>query len=108
MLKNHLEANAGIKFGTLQIPLITNTEKYQDELQNVSYLPELILLKNGSILKLKKKQKVILPIGDLDNTGLRILCEPYQSEQQLEDEEDLPAISILRDRLKEVFPMYSH
>ena len=108
VLKNHLEANAGIKFGTLQIPLITNTEKYQDELQNVSYLPELILLKNGSILKLKKKQKVILPIGDLDNTGLRILCEPYQSEQQLEDEEDLPAISILRDRLKEVFPMYSH
>ena len=108
VLKNELEANAGIKFGTLQIPLITNTEKYQDELQNVRYLPELILLKNGKILKLKKKPKVILPIGDLDNTGLRILCEPYQSEQQLEDEEDLPAINILTERLKEVFPMYSH
>ena len=66
------------------------------------------MLNNGTILKRKNKPCVILPSGNLDNFAMRVLCEPFESEQELiEEKNQLPNIEILKQRMKVLFPMSS-
>ena len=104
-LLQQLTENDGV-LGVSDIPVITNTEKFPHELQ---FLPNWILLSDGTILKKKNKPNVILPRGKLDHIGMRVLCEPFESEQELihelENDVPMPDIGTLQQRLKAVFPM---
>ena len=103
-LKQDLSENNGC-MGQSDVRIVTNQLRYPNELE---FLPECILLNNGKIMKLRKKPAVISPTGRLDNLGMRILCEPFGSEQELKDEQrmfvDIPSIEILSHRLKEIYP----
>ena len=103
-LLQQLTENGGV-LGTSDIPVITNIEKFPHELQ---FLPNWILLTDGTILKRKNKPNVILPRGKLDHIGMRVLCEPFGSEQELlyelENNVPMPEVGTLEQRLKVVFP----
>ena len=90
--------------GESQIRIHTNLHRYPHELEN---LPEWILLNNGRVMKLRDSPAVIEPTGRLDNFGLRVLCEPFESDEELLDEQDLPDIETLTQRLKQLFPSSS-
>ena len=104
LITQQLNENGGI-LGNSTIRVITNTERFPQE---IKFLPDWIMLKNGTILKRKNEPSVILPSGNLDNFGMRVLCEPFESEQELiEEENQLPSIEILKQRMKVLFPMSS-
>jgi hypothetical protein len=102
-----LTENDGV-WGESDISVITNWDKYPNELK---HLPQWILLTNGKLMKLRKNPAVILPTGRLDHFGLRVLCEPFETEQQLIDEQRnnaaLPELETLQQRLKEMYPTSS-
>ena len=87
-----------------QIRIHSNLHRYPHELE---YLPEWILLSNGRVMKLRDSHAVIEPTGRLDHFGMRVLCEPFESEEELLDEQDLPDIGTLTQRLKQLFPSSS-
>ena len=95
-----LTENNGV-LGESQIRIHTNLHRYPHELE---YLPEWILLSNGRVMKLRDSHAVIEPTGRLDHFGMRVLCEPFESEEELLDEQDLPDIGTLTQRLKQLFP----
>ena len=100
-LTRQLEGTNGIQMGEQNIPLYTNTEKFPGRLK---YLPEFILLSNKKVLKLKKTKNVILTTGELTHFSLRVLCEPFETEEELVDEMDLPSLETLQERLKLMLP----
>ena len=106
-LRQELTENNGV-LGQSDICVHTNMNKYPNELK---YLPQWVLLRNGSIMKLRKTKAVIAPTGRLDHFGMRILCEPFENEQELIDEQannaDLPDLETLEHRLKEMYPTSS-
>ena len=67
-------------------------------------LPKLILLRNGEVLKLKKSVSILNLLGSLNHFGLRVLAEPFTSEEELRNEESLPNRAELEDQLKKIFP----
>ena len=100
-LREELENNNGVILSDRNIPLYTNLDKFPNELK---YLPEMILLKNKMILKLKEKTSVIRVTGNLDHCGMAVLCEPFENE---DEEVEMPALEILEQRLKMMYPYYS-
>ena len=97
--KQELVANNGI-LGESSIPLLADFEKYPGKTR---FLPEMILLSDGEIMKLKSKGSVIRLIGRLDHFGLRVLMEPFKNEDALINEYSLPSRSMLEQRLKQMF-----
>ena len=59
-------------------------------------------------MTLRETPAAIKPTGSLDNYRMRVLCEPFETEQELIDEQtnlvDLPSIETLSQRLKEMYP----
>lgn len=100
-----LEANNGILMGNHNVPLVTNSNKFPNGLKT---LPEYILLKNKTVLKLKRKPNIVIPTGPLNKFGLRVLVEPFQSEQELQNGETLPPMETMKSRLKEILPLSSY
>ena len=98
--RQQLELGGGV-LGDSGIPVVTNREKFPNELEN---LPVMILLNNGEILKVKKNFSVLSILGNLDHFGLRVLVEPFENEQELTSEAFLPNQNILEDRLELIFP----
>ena len=98
--KEELRANNGILGETLT-PVICDFDKYPDKTR---FLPEMILLKNGVIMKIKSGGNVVRMIGSLDHYGLRVLLEPFKNEQDLANEIELPPRAVLEERLKMLFP----
>ena len=98
--KEELRANNGILGETLT-PVICDFDKYPDKTR---FLPEMILLKNGVIMKIKSGGNVVRMIGSLDHYGLRVLLEPFKNEQDLANEIELPPREVLEERLKMLFP----
>ena len=96
--KQELVANNGI-LGESSIPLLADFEKYPGKTR---FLPEMILLSDGEIMKLKSKGSVIRLIGRLDHFGLRVLMEPFENEDALIDEYSLPSRTMLEQRLKQM------
>ena len=76
-------------------------EKHKGKLKT---LPKLILLRNGEVLKLKKSGSILNILGSLNHFGLRVLAEPFSSEEELRNEESLPDRAVLEERLKKIFP----
>ena len=54
--------------------------KYQGKSKT---LPKLILLQNVELLKLKKSVSILNILGKLNHFGLRVLAEPFNSEEDL-------------------------
>ena len=100
-LQRDLEANDWVD-GRSDIPLITNENKYPDGLQ---FLPIHISLSNGEIMKLKSKTNILSFTGKLDHFGLRTLAEPFQSEQELSEDENLTEIEVLKERINKIIPL---
>ena len=107
MLRQQLRENNGVS-GESDKRVLTNLTKYPNELR---YLPNWIQLKNGKLMTLRKTPAAIKPTGSLNNFGMRILCEPFENEQELIDEQsklvDLHSIETLSQRLKEMYPTYN-
>jgi hypothetical protein len=100
-LTRQLEENGGI-LGDSGIPIVTNLEKYPNEIKN---LPYKILLSNGDIMNIRTtKTNIISLTGDLDHFGIRVLAEPFQTEEELSLEQILPDKYVLKDRIKRIFP----
>ena len=89
-------------FGQSDIPLITNDVKYPDGLK---FLPTYIHLSNGDIVKLKCKTNILSFTGKLDHFGLRTLAEPFHSERELSEEQNMTDVQVLKDRIKTIFPL---
>ena len=58
-------------------------------------------------MKLRESPAVIEPTGRLDHFGMRVLCEPFGNEEELTDDQGLPDIETLNQRLKEMCPTSS-
>ena len=97
--KQQLVGNDGI-LGESAIPLLADFDKYPGKTR---FLPEMILLSNGEIMKLKSKGSVIKLIGRLDHFGLGVLMEPFKNEDSLKNTYPLPSRSMLEQRLKHLF-----
>jgi hypothetical protein len=98
VIRRQLEEGGGV-LGDSGIEIVTDQSKYPNELTN---LPKMILLSNGEIMK--KTENIVSIVGDLDHFGLRILTEPFQSEEEIALEENLPDKNVLIERLKMIFP----
>ena len=104
LLRQELRENHGVS-GQSDISIFTNLTKYPNELE---YLPQWLELNNGKLMRLREAPAAIKPTGSLDNFGMRVLCEPFASEEELIDEQTnlvgLPSIETLSQRLKEMYP----
>ena len=98
---DEIEETDGLILGESSIPLITNLDKYPNRLK---FLPKFIMLNNHQILKLKDTPCVLSPSTELDHLALRVLAEPFENEDELEDRESYPSLEVLKDRMKLVFP----
>ena len=96
-----LEHNHGIIESKRKIRIVTDSDKFPNE---ILYLPEYILLRNKTILKLRELPAVLQLNDDIDLFGLRVLVKPFQSENELTREEELTDIGNMKLQLKEVFP----
>ena len=101
--RQELRENNGV-LGESHIRIHTNLHRYPHELE---YLPQWILLNNGRVMKLRESPAVIEPTGRLDHFGMRVLCEPFGNEEELTDDQGLPDIETLNQRLKEMCPTSS-
>ena len=99
-IRRQLEEGGGV-LGDSGVPVITDLVKYPNELKN---LPNMILLSNGEIMNIKKVDNIVSLVGDLDHFGLRVITEPFMSEEELGLEESLPDKNVLIQRLQEIFP----
>lgn len=95
-LMNDLENSNGVLYRNDSIPVITNEEKYPNRHQ---FLPSEILLSNKQVLRLKKCESLMLPNVKLTPFGLRVLIEPFSTEEELH-EEPPPPLNVLAERLK--------
>ena len=98
-LIHDLEMNDGVLYREQSIPVITNEGKFPERPE---FLPSEILLSNKSVLRLKKKENLMLPNVPLTLFGLRVLVEPFNSEDELQ--EDIPNEDELTRRLNSIFP----
>ena len=98
--KGELKNSGGIQ-GQSEQEVVADFEKHKGKLKT---LPKLILLRNGEVLKLKKSGSILNILGSLNHFGLRVLAEPFSSEEELRNEESLPGRAELEDRLKKIFP----
>ena len=94
-------ANSGGIQGQSEQEVVADFVKHQGKSRT---LPKLILLRNGEVLKLKKSVSILNLLGNLNHFGLRVLAEPFTSEEELRNEESLPNRAELEDQLKKIFP----
>ena len=98
-LLDNLEENDGVLYGEQSIPVITNQERFPN---SPEFLPSQILLSNKQVLKLKKREFLMLPNVPLTSFGLMVLVEPFSTEDDLLEE--TPPIDVLTRRLKSILP----
>lgn len=100
-LRRQLSATGVVYSPTGLVPVVTNSQRFQNCPPN---LPSHILLSNGSILQLRKRPGILCQTGLWNHYGLRIVCEPFADENELLEEVNLPDITGLEDRFKQMFP----
>ena len=98
-LLQELEENGGVIFDNGAIPVVTNETLF---LNRPHFLPRDILLSNKQIIRRKKKPNLVMHNVELDHFSLRVLVEPFSSEEDLQG--DLPPIDVLSERLKFIIP----
>ena len=98
-LLQNLEENDGVLYREQLIPVITNQERYPN---CPEFLPSEILLSNKQVLKLKKREFLMLPNVPLTSFGLKVLVEPFSREEDLCEE--TPPMNVLTRRLKSILP----
>ena len=56
-------------------------------------------------MKLKCKTNILSFTGKLDHFGLRTLAEPFETERELSEEQNMTDLQVLKDRIKTIIPL---